>query len=102
MPRKSRIDAPGALHHIIARGIERRQIFENNADRDSFLARLGDILKETETSCYAWALIPNHLLLRTGTVSISTIMRRVAGRSLIYEQERPAICVIRNKALKEF
>ena len=27
MPRKSRIDAPGALHHIIARGIERRRIF---------------------------------------------------------------------------
>lgn len=27
MPRKSRIDAPGALHHIIVRGIERRKIF---------------------------------------------------------------------------
>ena len=24
MPRKARVDAPGALHHIIARGIERR------------------------------------------------------------------------------
>jgi len=67
MPRKSQIDAPGALHHIIARGIERRQIFEDNADRDNFLARLGGILKETETGCYSWALIPNHfhLLLRT-------------------------------------
>lgn len=89
MPRKSRIDAPGALHHIIARGIERRQIFENNADRDNFLARLGGILKETETSCYAWALIPNHfhLLLRTGTVSISTIMRRLlTGYALWYNR----------------
>ena len=28
MPRQSRIDAPGALHHIIARGIEKRRIFE--------------------------------------------------------------------------
>jgi len=27
MPRKARIDAPGALHHIIVRGIERRKIF---------------------------------------------------------------------------
>ncbi|MEA3487284.1 MAG: hypothetical protein U9R20_06470 [Thermodesulfobacteriota bacterium] len=63
MPRKSRIDAPGALHHIIARGIERRRIFENNADRDNFLVRLGDILKETRTGCYAWALIPNHFHL---------------------------------------
>jgi hypothetical protein len=27
MPRKARIDAPGALNHIICRGIERRKIF---------------------------------------------------------------------------
>jgi len=79
MPRKSRIDAPGALHHIIVRGIERRQIFETDADRDNFLSRLGDILTETETACYAWALIPNHfhLLLRTSNVSISTVMKRL-------------------------
>ncbi len=40
MPRKARIDAPGALHHIICRGIERRRIFYDNADRDDFLKRL--------------------------------------------------------------
>ncbi len=36
MPRKARIDAPGALHHIIIRGIERRAIFKNAADRNDF------------------------------------------------------------------
>ena len=79
MPRKARIDAPGALHHIICRGIERRRIFDDDADRDNFLERLGAILKETSTSCYGWALIPNHfhLLLRTGRVSIATVMRRL-------------------------
>ena len=79
MPRKSRIDAPGALHHIICRGIDRRKIFRNDGDRDNFLSRFGDILKETKTECYAWALIPNHfhLLLRTGKVPISTTMRRL-------------------------
>ena len=39
MPRKARIDAPGALHHIIFRGIERRRIFRDNKDRDKFLDR---------------------------------------------------------------
>ncbi len=79
MPRKARIDAPGALHHIICRGIERRRIFDDDADRDNFLERLGIILKEKSTSCYSWALIPNHfhLLLRTGKVPISTVMRRL-------------------------
>jgi putative transposase len=79
MSRKARIDAPGALHHIICRGIERRRIFRSDEDRDSFLDRLGGILLDTSTSCFAWALIPNHfhLLLRTGATPIATIMRRL-------------------------
>ncbi len=78
MPRKARIDAPGALHHIIVRGIERRKIFYDDRDRDNFIERLGDILAETRTPCFAWALIPNHahLLIRTGSTPIATVMRR--------------------------
>jgi putative transposase len=60
MPRKARIDAPGALHHIIVRGIERRKIFEDDTDRFNFLDRLGKVLSEIGTKCFAWALIPNH------------------------------------------
>ncbi len=59
MPRKSRIDAQGAMHHIIARGIERCKIFRDDTDRNNFLDRLGGIVKDTDMSCFAWALIPN-------------------------------------------
>jgi putative transposase len=64
MPRKSRIDAPGALHHIIARGINRKEIFIDDKDRDNFLERLGDILAETQTFCFAWAFIPSRFHLK--------------------------------------
>jgi REP element-mobilizing transposase RayT len=79
MPRKARIDAPGALHHIIVRGIERKDIFKDQKDKTNFLDRLELILTETSTPCFAWALMPNHvhLLLRTGLTSIATIMRRL-------------------------
>ena len=52
----------------MARGIERREIFKDDKDRKSFLDRLADILEETQTQCYAWSLMPNHLhlLLRIG------------------------------------
>jgi putative transposase len=49
MPRKTRIDAPGALHHIIARGIERKAIFQDDRDRGDFLERLGTNLEESRT-----------------------------------------------------
>ncbi len=79
MPRRARIDAPGALHHIIVRGIERRKIFFDDGDRNNFLQRLGVVLTDTSTPCFAWALIPNHvhLLLKTGVSPIATVMRRL-------------------------
>jgi hypothetical protein len=40
-----------------SRGIERRKVFRNDADRDDFLGRLELILVEIQTPCYAWALI---------------------------------------------
>ena len=79
MPRQARIDAPGAIHHIILRGIEKRPIFRDDFDRNTFLERFGRILLETSTPCYAWALIPNHVhfVLRSGSVPIATLMRRL-------------------------
>ncbi len=89
MPRKSRIDAAGALHHIIARGIDRGKIFQDPTDKRNFLKRLAEILKGTETHCYAWALIPNHfhLLLRTGNAPVATVMRRLlTGHAMGYNR----------------
>jgi len=79
MPRLARLDAPGVLHHIMIRGIERRNIFKNDKDREDFLDRLSNLLPETKTCCYAWVLIPNHahFLFRTGQVPLATVMRRL-------------------------
>lgn len=75
MPRKPRIDAPGALHHVIARGINREKIFRDDEDKKNFSERLGGLLRDSAIQCYAWALLDNHfhLLLRTGTVPLSTL-----------------------------
>jgi putative transposase len=82
MPRKARIDAPGALHHIVIRGIERKPIFKDSLDFQNFVERLGNILTESSTPCFAWALMTSdaHLLMRTGLVPISTVMRRLLTR----------------------
>lgn len=79
MPRQSRIDTPGAVHHVMIRGIERRAIFRNDKDRESFLDRMGRILLESSTPCYAWSLLGNHahFLMKTGKMPIARLMRRV-------------------------
>ncbi len=79
MPRRPRVDGPGLLHHVMLRGIERRRIFRDDCDRRDLLNRLSRILPEAGMSCYAWALMPNHvhLVLRTGPIAVATVMARV-------------------------
>jgi len=43
MPRQARLDAPGTLHHVIVRGIERRTIVDDDTDREEFVDRMGKI-----------------------------------------------------------
>lgn len=67
MPRGPRLDAPGALHHVTARGIERREIFLDDADREAFLARLDRLSLQTPVVFLGWALMPNHVHFVAGT-----------------------------------
>jgi putative transposase len=80
MPPRARIDAPGALQHVICRGIERRKILWQDSDRDDFLKRLEAILGETQTPCYAWALMPNHFHL-SHSPALSQNLRPIFGRA---------------------
>ena len=55
MPRQSRIDAPGALHHIIIRGIEQNKIFVDNKD---YLVRKNELANETQMGQIKIELFP--------------------------------------------
>ena len=79
MPRVARLDIPGVIQHVIARGIEKRPIFLDDEDRKRFLDRLYEVLEDTETLCYAWSLMPNHvhLLLNPVRFKLAVPMRRL-------------------------
>lgn len=83
MPRQARLDAPGTLHHVIIRGIEQGKIVDNREDRQNFVSRMGKVASDTGTAIYAWALMPNHLLIETPNVTLSKIMQRI---NLTYTQ----------------
>ncbi len=89
MPRGARLDAPGTLHHVILRGIEKRKIVDDDTDRENFVTRMGEIVKDTGISIYAWALMTNHahILLRSNDVSLPTFMRRfLSGYAVFYNR----------------
>lgn len=79
MPRVARLDAPGILHHVRGRGIERRKIFLNDFDYRDFLARLEYACADGAASLYAFCLMPNHfhLSIRTGERPLATTMRKL-------------------------
>ena len=79
MPREARIDYPGALHHVVGRGIERRNIFKEKTEKNEFLRRLKSILSKNSMQCYAWCVMDSHfhLLLLTGSTPLSEFMRRL-------------------------
>jgi REP element-mobilizing transposase RayT len=71
---------------LLLEALKGKPFFKDDADRDNFLERLQNILTDSDTSCFAWALIPNHfhLLLRTGRVPISTVMKRLLTGHAMY------------------
>ena len=90
MPRKARLDAEGAIHHVIVRGIEQRRIFDDDGDRRNFVSRIAKVALESETTIYAWALLPNHahVLVRSGPLGISKFMRRLLTGYAVYYNRR--------------
>ena len=89
MPRRARLDAPGTLHHVIVRGIEKRKIVNDRTDRKDFVRRLSELAESTETAIYAWALMSNHahILLRNSAFGLSGFMRRLlTGYAIVYNR----------------
>jgi len=63
MPRSARFDVPNVLQHVMARGIEGREIFRDKKDREEFLRRLSEVVTKGEGQLFVWSLILNTVCL---------------------------------------
>ena len=79
MPRQARLDIPGALHHIMVRGINKSDIFKNDEDKTRFLERMGQKVSDGKCGVAAWVLMSNHahILFKSGKDGISIVMRKL-------------------------
>lgn len=81
MSRPIRIEFPDALYHVTARGDRREDIFEDDQDRQQFLAILEKVITQFNWICHAWCLMDNHyhLLIQTPDGNLSKGMRQLNG-----------------------
>jgi hypothetical protein len=64
MLRLARLDSTGIFHHVRGRGIERKEIFFCDENRDDFVGQLAAQVEQGELDNYAWALLPNQIVER--------------------------------------
>lgn len=60
MPRKLRVQYPGAIYHVINRGDRLEPIFKGDEDRELFLSTLGECCEKTGWEIHAYCLMRNH------------------------------------------
>jgi putative transposase len=79
MSRPLRLEFAGALYHVTSRGDRREDIYESDADRQSFLNLLGDVCVRYNWCCHAYCLMGNHyhLLIETPDANLSKGMRQL-------------------------
>ena len=90
MPRGPRIDAPGAIHHVTFRGIERREIFADDVDREALLTRVDRLAILIWFRVYAWVLMPNHvhLVIQTKFGALPQFMARLGTSYALHFNRR--------------
>jgi putative transposase len=79
MARPLRLEGSGVLYHVIVRGNERKSVFRDDADRETYLARLAHYRDEFNFKLFAYCLMTNHvhLAIQRGPVALSRIMHAV-------------------------
>jgi putative transposase len=81
MSRQPRIQVPGGIYHVVARGNERRAIFRDDSDRERFLEVLGRAVARYGWGALSYCLMGNHyhLLVRTPDANLARGMRQLNG-----------------------
>lgn len=77
MVRPLRINVKGSWHHVTARGQNRKPIYYDDADRQNFLKRVGEMTSRFGLEVHAYVLMPNHyhLLVRVPEANLSQALQ---------------------------
>lgn len=73
MPRKIRVQYPGAMYHVMSRGDQRDDIFFDEVDRHDFMKTLAEACRKTDWQVHAFCLMRNHYHLVVETPNANLV-----------------------------
>ena len=81
MARPLRIEFPGAVYHVTARGERREPIFVDDEDRRALLEIVAQALSRFDAEVLSYCLMGNHyhFVLHTRQGKLSLLMRHING-----------------------
>ena len=81
MARPLRIEFPGAVYHVTARGDRREDIFVDDKDRQALLAVVAQASSRFDAQALAYCLMDNHyhFVLHPRQANLSLLMRHING-----------------------
>lgn len=90
VPRRRRVDLPGAVYHVTARGNQQQRIFYTTRDYEFYLDLLREAVERFDLRILAYALLPNHvhLLCRRGRVPLAKVLYHIQRRFAVYHNRR--------------
>ena len=91
MSRPIRIEIEDGWYHVISRGIERRDIFRDDADRADFLERLFGLTESHALLVHGYCLMQNHfhLQVQTPQANLKDAMQRLlSGYAVCFNLRR--------------
>lgn len=90
VPRRRRVDLPGAVYHVTARGNQQQRIFYTTRDYEFYLGLLREAVERFDLRILAYALLPNHvhLLCRRGRVPLAKVLYHIQRRFAVYHNRR--------------
>ena len=82
MPRQARKKSENGIYHIMFRGINKQQIFQENEDYRKFLNVVKECKEISGFKLFAYCLMGNHahLLLKEGNENLDLIVKRIGSR----------------------
>lgn len=94
MARKPRLYGSSGTYHVILRGNNKQNLFNDDSDRNFFLCRLRKYSKELGVVVYAYCLMNNHVHILIGNASfnMSLLIQKLANSYVYYFNRKYERC----------